>query len=59
MMKNIIKATIIDLIVALLIVIIILISVYLCFGQAIGETIQLVNKIAIKVCNISEQNMEK
>lgn len=55
MMKNIIKATIIDLIVALLIVIIILISVYLCFGQAIGETIQLVNKIAIKVCNISEQ----
>lgn len=55
MMKNIIKATIIDLIVALFIVIIILLSIYLCFGQVIGETIQLVNQVAIKVCNISEQ----
>lgn len=54
-MKKTIKATIKDLIVALFIIIIILIAIYLFCGQEIGNAIQLVNQVAIKVENSSEQ----
>ncbi len=54
-MKKIIKATIIELIVALLIVTIILIAIKLFFGQEIDNAILLVNQVAMKVENISEQ----
>ena len=54
-MKKTIKATIKDLIVALFIIIIVLIAIYLFCGQEIGSAIQLVNQVAIKVENISEQ----
>jgi sortase A len=53
-MNKTIKATIIDLIVALFIVAIILIVLYLVCGQAIDNTIQLVNQVAIKVDKTSE-----
>ena len=53
-MNKTIKATIIDLIVALFIVGIIFIVIYLMCGQIIGNTIQLVNQVAIKVENKSE-----
>ena len=48
-MKKVIKATIINIIVALFIVIIILGGIYLFLGQEIDETILLVNQVAIKV----------
>lgn len=54
-MKKTIKATIKDLIVALFIIIIVLIAIYLFLGQEIGNAIQLVNQVAIKVENSSEQ----
>lgn len=54
-MKKSIKATIIDLIVALFIVILIIIGIYLSFGQKIEELILLVNQVAIKVESTYEQ----
>ncbi len=54
-MKRTIKATIIDVIVALLIVAIVLIAINLFLGQEIDNAIQLVNQVAIKVENMSEQ----
>ena len=50
-MKRSIKATIIELIVALFIAIIVLVSVYLILGQKIRDTIQFVNQVAMKVEN--------
>ena len=54
-MKKFIKATIIDVIVAFLILILIIFSIYMCLGQAIEENIQLINQVAIKVENTTEQ----
>ena len=54
-MLKIIKATIIDLIVALLIAIIIISGLYLSFGQKIEEALLLVNQVAIKVDSKNEQ----
>ena len=54
-MKQFIKATIKDLIVALIVVIIIIAAVYLVCGQKIGEMVQLVNQVAIKAENTQEQ----
>ena len=54
-MNKIIKATIIDLIVALLIIIIVLAAINLCFGQAIGNAVQLVNQVAMRAENNSEE----
>ena len=54
-MKKTVKATIIDLIVALFIVAIIIFGIYLSFGQKIEETILLVNQVAIKVEKTFEQ----
>lgn len=52
--KNIIKVTIIDLIVALFIVLIIFTVIYLCYGKEISNLIELVNQIALKVENTDE-----
>lgn len=49
--KNIIKVTIIDLIVALFIVLIIFAGIYLYCGKEISNLIELVNQIALKVEN--------
>ena len=54
-MKKSVKATIIDLIVALFIVAIIILGIYLSFGQKIEETILLVNQVAVKVEKTFEQ----
>ena len=54
-MKKFVQATIIDVIVAFLILILIIFSIYMCLGQAIEENIQLINQVAIKVENTSEQ----
>lgn len=54
-MTKIIKATIIDLIVACFIVTVILVTVKLFLGQKIENTIQLVNQVAIKVENTNKQ----
>lgn len=54
-MKKFVKATIIDVIVAFLILILIIFSIYMCLGQAIEENIQLINQVAIKVENTTEQ----
>lgn len=53
-MKKTIKATIIDLIVALIIVGLIIASIFLVFGQEINEATTLVNQVAIKVENKQE-----
>ncbi len=52
--KNIIKVTINDLIVALFIVLIIFVGIYLYFGKEISNLIALVNQIALKVENTDE-----
>ena len=54
-MKKSVKATIIDVIVALFIVAIIILGIYLSFGQKIEETILLVNQVAVKVESTFEQ----
>ena len=46
-----VKATIIDVIVALFITVFILLSVYLLFGARIDETISLINKVSIDLEN--------
>ena len=56
-----VKATIIDVIVALFITVFILLSVYLLFGARIDETISLINKVSIDLenkgnCIIWKQN---
>ena len=54
-MKKFVKATIIDLIVAFLILILIIFSIYMFLGQTIEENITLINQVAIKIDNNSEQ----
>ena len=54
-MKKSVKATIIDVIVALLIVAIIILGIYLSFGQKIEEAILLINQVAVKVDSTFEQ----
>lgn len=54
-MKKVIKATIKDLIVALFFTIAIIAIIYLFLGQKIDSAIQLLNQVAIKVENNSEQ----
>lgn len=54
-MKKSVKATIIDVIVALFIVAIIILGIYLSFGQKIEEAILLVNQVAVKVESTFEQ----
>ena len=54
-MKRSVKATIIDVIVALLIVAIIILGIYLSFGQKIEEAILLINQVAVKVDSTFEQ----
>lgn len=54
-MKKAIKATIKDLIVALFFTAIIIIAIYLFLGQKIDNAIQLLNQVAIKVEDSSEQ----
>ena len=54
-MKKSVKATIIDVIVALFIVAIIIFGIYISFGQKIAETILLVNQVAVKVDSTYEQ----
>ena len=54
-MKNVVKATIIDVIVALLILILIIFAIYMFLGQTIEENILLVNQVAVKV----EKTVEK
>ena len=54
-MKNVIKATIIDVIVALLILILIIFAIYMFLGQTIEENILLVNQIAVKVEKTTEK----
>ena len=58
-MKKAVKATIIDLIVALFIVVIVIGSIYLSVGQKIEEFILLVNQVAIKVEATYEQQPTK
>ena len=54
-MKRSVKATIIDVIVALLIVAIIILGIYLSFGPKIEEAILLINQVAVKVDSTFEQ----
>lgn len=54
-MKNVIKATIIDVIVALLILILIIFAIYMFLGQTIEENILLVNQVAVKVEKTTEK----
>ena len=54
-MKKFIKATIIDVIVALLVLILIIFSIYMCLGQTIEENVLLINQVAIKIENTTEQ----
>ena len=54
-MKKFVKATIIDVIVALLILAVIIFSIYIFLGQVIEENISLINQVAIKVENNTEQ----
>ncbi len=54
-MKKMLKATINYIIVALLIILAIIISIYMFLGQTIEESIQLINQVAIKIENTSEQ----
>ena len=54
-MKNVIKATIIDVIVALLILVLIIFAIYMFLGQTIEENILLVNQVAVKVEKTTEK----
>ncbi len=54
-MKKFVKATIIDVIVALLILAVIIFSIYIFLGQVIEENISLINQVAIKMENNTEQ----
>lgn len=54
-MKKMLKATINYIIVALLIILASIISIYMFLGQTIEESIQLINQVAIKIENTSEQ----
>lgn len=58
-MKRFVKATIIDVIVAFLILILIIFSIYMFLGQTIAENITLINQVAIKVENNTEQKEMK
>lgn len=58
-MKRFLKATIIDVIVALLILVLIIFSIYMFLGQTIAENIMLINQVAIKVENNTEQEEMK
>ena len=51
MLRRAIKATILNIIVALSVVVIVLLSVYILFGAKIKESISLVNKITIDTDN--------
>ena len=54
-MKNVVKATIIDVIVALLILVLIIFAIYMFLGQTIEENILLVNQVAVKVEKTTEK----
>ena len=58
-MKNVVKATIIDVIVALLILILIIFAIYMFLGQTIEENILLVNQVAVKVEKTAEKEAMK
>ena len=58
-MKNVIKATIIDVIVALLILVLIIFAIYMFLGQTIEGNILLVNQVAVKVEKTAEKEAMK
>ena len=54
-MSKVIKATIIDLIVALFIIIIVIIGIYLFYGREIDENISIINKVSIDIENKKQE----